>query len=114
MKAHIVTLPGDGVGPEVTAAAVAVLQAVAEHFGHEFTFEEHAIGGCKWHVLHPGGRIYSARPVNAAEAESRRRERFSAIGHTPGRMVVADELPNPSFPMTLDLRWPAAAKAWRE
>ena len=46
MKAHIVTLPGDGVGPEVTAAAVAVLHAVAEHFGHEFTFEEHAIGGC--------------------------------------------------------------------
>ena len=46
MKAHIVTLPGDGVGPEVTAAAVAVLEAVAEHYGHGFTFEEHAIGGC--------------------------------------------------------------------
>ena len=46
MKAHIVTLPGDGVGPEVTAAAVAVLQAVAEHYGHAFRFEEHPIGGC--------------------------------------------------------------------
>ncbi|WP_431635233.1 3-isopropylmalate dehydrogenase [Dyella sp. KULCS107] len=46
MKAHIVTLPGDGVGPEVTAAAVAVLQAVAEHYDHRFTFEEHLIGGC--------------------------------------------------------------------
>ena len=46
MKAHIVTLPGDGVGPEVTAVAVAVLEAVAEHYGHRFTFEEHAIGGC--------------------------------------------------------------------
>ncbi len=45
MKAHIVTLPGDGVGPEVTAAAVAVLQAVAKHGGHAFQFEEHAIGG---------------------------------------------------------------------
>ena len=45
MKAHIVTLPGDGVGPEVTAAAVAVLKAVARHGGHEFQFEEHAIGG---------------------------------------------------------------------
>ena len=45
MKAHIVTLPGDGVGVEVTAAAVAVLQGVAEHYGHQFTFEEHAIGG---------------------------------------------------------------------
>ncbi|MGN6739337.1 3-isopropylmalate dehydrogenase [Dyella sp.] len=46
MKAHIVTLPGDGVGPEVTAAAVAVLEAVAEHYDHHFTFEEHLIGGC--------------------------------------------------------------------
>ncbi len=45
MKAHIVTLPGDGVGPEVTAAAVAVLQAVAAHYEHDFHFEEHAIGG---------------------------------------------------------------------
>ena len=45
MKAHIVTLPGDGVGTEVTAAAVAVLQGVAAHYGHHFTFEEHAIGG---------------------------------------------------------------------
>ncbi|MGN6234840.1 3-isopropylmalate dehydrogenase [Dyella sp.] len=46
MKAHIVTLSGDGVGPEVTAAAVAVLEAVAEHYDHRFTFEEHLIGGC--------------------------------------------------------------------
>ena len=45
MKAHIVTLPGDGVGPEVTAVAVAVLNAVAQHYDHQFTFEEHAIGG---------------------------------------------------------------------
>jgi 3-isopropylmalate dehydrogenase len=46
MKAHIVILPGDGVGPEVTAAAVAVLEAVAEQFDHHFEFESHAIGGC--------------------------------------------------------------------
>jgi len=46
MKASIVTLPGDGVGTEVTAAAVAVLEAVAEHYGHHFDFEQHAIGGC--------------------------------------------------------------------
>jgi 3-isopropylmalate dehydrogenase len=45
MKAHIVTLPGDGVGPEVTAAAVAVLEAVAARFGHDFAFDEHLIGG---------------------------------------------------------------------
>ncbi|MEO5812970.1 MAG: 3-isopropylmalate dehydrogenase [Rhodanobacter sp.] len=46
MKARIVTLPGDGVGPEVTAAAVAVLQAIAMHYDHDFTFDEQALGGC--------------------------------------------------------------------
>ena len=45
MKAHIVVLPGDGIGPEVTAAGVAVLRAVAERAGHDFAFVEHAIGG---------------------------------------------------------------------
>ncbi|WP_426661070.1 3-isopropylmalate dehydrogenase [Rhodanobacter aciditrophus] len=45
MKANIVTLPGDGVGPEVTAAAVAVLQAVAAHYEHAFSFDERLIGG---------------------------------------------------------------------
>lgn len=45
MKARIVTLPGDGVGPEVTAAAVAVLEAVATHYEHAFAFDEHLIGG---------------------------------------------------------------------
>jgi 3-isopropylmalate dehydrogenase len=46
MKALIVTLPGDGIGPEVTAAAVAVLVAVAERHGHVFSFDEQQIGGC--------------------------------------------------------------------
>lgn len=45
MKAHIVTLPGDGVGPEVTAAAVAVLKAVASRYEHVFSFDEQLIGG---------------------------------------------------------------------
>jgi 3-isopropylmalate dehydrogenase len=45
MKAELVILPGDGVGPEVTAAAVAVLKAVAAQGGHAFHFAEHAIGG---------------------------------------------------------------------
>jgi 3-isopropylmalate dehydrogenase len=45
MKANITVLPGDGIGPEVAAAGVAVLEAVAERAGHEFEFEEHAIGG---------------------------------------------------------------------
>jgi 3-isopropylmalate dehydrogenase len=41
----IVLLPGDGVGPEVTAAARRVLEAVGARFGHRFAFSEHAIGG---------------------------------------------------------------------
>lgn len=45
MHAEIVVLPGDGIGPEVAAAGVAVLQAVAARFGHTFAFGEHDIGG---------------------------------------------------------------------
>lgn len=45
MKANIAILPGDGIGPEVVAAAVDVLQAVARRHGHDFTFAEHLIGG---------------------------------------------------------------------
>ena len=45
MNANIVVLPGDGIGPEVTAAAVEVLQATANRYGHDFHFEECLIGG---------------------------------------------------------------------
>lgn len=45
MNARILLLPGDGIGPEVTTAAVKVLQAVAHQRGHEFHCEEKAIGG---------------------------------------------------------------------
>lgn len=46
MQAKIIILPGDGIGPEVTEAALAVLARVAVQFGHEFATEEHLIGGC--------------------------------------------------------------------
>jgi 3-isopropylmalate dehydrogenase len=45
MKAKITVLPGDGIGPEVTAAAVDVLRSVAERHGHEFDFDEQPMGG---------------------------------------------------------------------
>jgi len=45
VKAKIVILGGDGIGPEVTHEGVMVLEAVASRFGHEFKFEAHLIGG---------------------------------------------------------------------
>src|SRR5512136_1963340 len=46
MKATIVVLPGDGIGPEVTAQALRVLEAVARKGGHDFRFPERLMGGC--------------------------------------------------------------------
>jgi 3-isopropylmalate dehydrogenase len=45
MKASILLLPGDGIGPEVVASAALVLRAVASRFGHQFDLREGLIGG---------------------------------------------------------------------
>jgi uncharacterized protein (DUF2126 family) len=63
-----------------------------------------SLGGCQYHVAHPGGLSYETFPVNSFEAESRRRSRFSRIGHSPGALVAPPESTNTDFPFTLDLR----------
>ena len=45
MKAHIITLPGDGIGPEVMAAAEKVLDKVSSQFDHDLQIDERLMGG---------------------------------------------------------------------
>ena len=68
MKATIVLLPGDGIGPDVVGAAVRVLMRVGEVYGHEWTFTPKLIGGAALNLGHPPLPPDTLEAAKAADA----------------------------------------------
>ncbi|ADM09476.1 Transglutaminase-like domain protein [Parvularcula bermudensis HTCC2503] len=67
------------------------------------TWTGRSLGGCTYYSTHPGGRNFEFQPVNALEAEGRRRARFATMGHTPGPFTLNEPRASEEFPVTLDL-----------
>lgn len=64
-----------------------------------------SLGGCQYHIEHPGGLNPAAFPVNALEAEARRASRFRITGYTQQNVDWREPEVSPQYPRTLDLRW---------
>lgn len=76
MKKHIAYLPGDGIGPEVASQAKKALEAIAQKFGHEFTFEEALVGAV---AIDETGDPYPAATHQVCQNSDA--VLFGAIGH---------------------------------
>ncbi|HEY5955455.1 MAG TPA: transglutaminase family protein [Polyangiaceae bacterium] len=68
------------------------------------SWSERAIGGCAYHVSHPGGMAFDRFPTNGLVAESRRMARFLPFGYRPGAYELAVTERSLEYPITLDLR----------
>lgn len=89
--------PPSSLHPHIPVHSPLVFDLVDKHLSR-------SLGGCTYHVVHPGGRSYDTMPVNENEAEGRRLSRFEPMGHRGGRIAVPSPEPNDEFPHTLDLR----------
>ena len=89
--------PASAMHPTAAATPKVTIDVVDQH-------NDKSVFGCMYFVSHPGGMAYEHFPVNAREAQARRLSRFWPQGHSQGTLRVAEPIPSPEFPYTLDLR----------